>query len=153
TIGGNHWHTHHDWLTFQVGRTIPRAKKRAASATETLPDTATDIANALKGKRTNASTKRTYQSKINVMVRWLQTHHPSLISDDKSLRLPLTFDAVIGFFGHLCAAAHHYDLDDGIWGYQSALVDAYKTRVLSLDPHSDTELRRVLEGYEKVINR
>ncbi|KAJ8561493.1 hypothetical protein ON010_g8188 [Phytophthora cinnamomi] len=39
-----------------------------------------------------------------------------------------------------------------VWGYRSALVDVYRSKLLELDPQLDTELRRVLEGYEKVIN-
>ncbi|KAE8960226.1 hypothetical protein PF011_g30165, partial [Phytophthora fragariae] len=37
-------------------------------------------------------------------------------------------------------------------GYRSALVDVYRAKLLEMDPQLDTELRRVLEGYEKVIN-
>ncbi|POM59321.1 hypothetical protein PHPALM_31967 [Phytophthora palmivora] len=39
-----------------------------------------------------------------------------------------------------------------IWGYRSALVDVYRSKLLGFDPQLDTELHRVLESYEKVIN-
>ncbi|KAE8992815.1 hypothetical protein PF010_g21400 [Phytophthora fragariae] len=37
-----------------------------------------------------------------------------------------------------------------IWGYRSALVDAYRAELY--DPLLDTELRRVLDEYDKAIN-
>ncbi|POM64755.1 LOW QUALITY PROTEIN: Hypothetical protein PHPALM_19667 [Phytophthora palmivora] len=67
--------------------------------------------------------------------------------------------------GHICSTAHAWDrcnLDSNeapsvplsagcVCGYRSALVDVYHSKLLKLDQHLDTELRRVLEGYEKPI--
>ncbi|KAG2779576.1 hypothetical protein PC129_g19205 [Phytophthora cactorum] len=39
-----------------------------------------------------------------------------------------------------------------IWGYRSALVDVYRAKLIELDTQLDTELRRVLDGYEKTVN-
>ncbi|KAG2770460.1 hypothetical protein PC116_g19612 [Phytophthora cactorum] len=75
-------------------------------------------------------------------------------------------DAVLAFFGHICSPAHTCDLDSVhvndatnaplsvsyIWGYRSALVDVYCAKLIELDTQLDTELRRVLDGYEKTVN-
>jgi hypothetical protein len=37
-------------------------------------------------------------------------------------------------------------------GYRSALVDLYKKDHLTLENSLDTELKAVLDGYEKLIN-
>ncbi|ETP38489.1 hypothetical protein F442_13896 [Phytophthora nicotianae P10297] len=34
----------------------------------------------------------------------------------------------------------------------SALLDIYYAKLIELDPQLDTELRRVLDGYEKTVN-
>ncbi|KAG6947034.1 hypothetical protein JG687_00016362 [Phytophthora cactorum] len=88
--------------------------------------------------RTNASTKRTYRSKIKGMTEWLAVHHPDTIdSSTKSIRVSLPKDAVLAFFGHIYSSAHTCDLNrvhangapsatmsvSSIWGYWSAKVD------------------------------
>eukprot|EP00644_Phytophthora_capsici_P008981 jgi/Phyca11/68153/gw1.6.559.1 len=70
------------------------------------------------------------------MTVWLASHYPETIDSDERIRIPLPKDAVLGFFGHICSPAHVCDRDS---------VD-------SKNPQLDMELRRVLEGYEKVIN-
>eukprot|EP00644_Phytophthora_capsici_P013549 jgi/Phyca11/115783/e_gw1.29.489.1 len=76
--------------------------------------------------------------------------------------IPLPKDAILGFFGHICSPAHACDCDgvgspsvplsaSCVWGYRSALVDVYHSKLLELDQPVDTELRRVLDGYEKLF--
>ncbi|KAG3081737.1 hypothetical protein PI124_g19116 [Phytophthora idaei] len=101
------------------------------------------------------------------MKTWLIAHYPSTIDDDtRELRLPLPKEAILTFFGHICSPAHDCDRDginandsssvplsaSCVWGYRSALVDVYHSKLLELGQPVDTELRRVLDGYEKVIN-
>ncbi|ETP31797.1 hypothetical protein F442_19371 [Phytophthora nicotianae P10297] len=101
------------------------------------------------------------------MTTWLASHHPDNIdSKTKKMRIPLPKPAVLGFFGHICSPAHVCERDSVeagassktplsascIWGYRSVLVDVDCAYLSELDPDIDTELRRVLEGYEKVIN-
>ncbi|ETN14130.1 hypothetical protein PPTG_07789 [Phytophthora nicotianae INRA-310] len=126
-----------------------------------------EIAQSLQAKRTNSSTKRTYQSKVNVMKTWLSQHYPGTINTDiMELRVPLPKEAVLAFFGHICEAAFscdHEEMDardaprvplsaSCVWGYRSALVGVYHNKLLELDQPLDTDLRRVLDGYEKEIN-
>ncbi|ETK73404.1 hypothetical protein L915_19662, partial [Phytophthora nicotianae] len=72
-----------------------------------------EIAQSLQAKRTNSSTKRTYQSKINIMKAWLSQHYPGTINTDTSeLRVPLPNEAVLAFFGHICEAGFSCDHED-----------------------------------------
>ncbi|ETK74116.1 hypothetical protein L915_19021 [Phytophthora nicotianae] len=101
------------------------------------------------------------------MTTWLASHHPDNIdSKTKKMRISLPKPAVLGFFGHICSPTHVCERDSVeagassktplsascIWGYRSALVDVDCAYLSELDPDIDTELRRVLEGYEKVVN-
>eukprot|EP00644_Phytophthora_capsici_P006800 jgi/Phyca11/103475/e_gw1.8.808.1 len=100
------------------------------------------------------------------MRTWLSEHHPDTIdASTKELLIPLPKDAILGFFGHICSPAHACDRDgvdskdspsvplsaSCVWGYRSALVDVYHSKLLELDQPVDTELRRVLDGYEKLF--
>eukprot|EP00644_Phytophthora_capsici_P014639 jgi/Phyca11/124673/e_gw1.54.169.1 len=101
------------------------------------------------------------------MTAWLALHYPDTVAiEPQKMILPLPKDAIMSFFGHICSPADACDRDgvssaqastaplsaSCVWGYRSALVDVYRSNLLELDPQLDTELRRVLEGYEKVIN-
>ncbi|ETM33316.1 hypothetical protein L914_19435, partial [Phytophthora nicotianae] len=93
-----------------------------------------EIAQSLQAKRTNSSTKRTYQSKINIMKAWLSQHYPGTINTDTSeLRVPLPNEAVLAFFGHICEAGFSCDHED-------------------IDARDAPRLRRVLDGNERVIS-
>lgn len=84
-------------------------RKRAADATLDV-NGATAIADSFKAKRTKPTTKRTYSSKIRIMVEWIRNKYPDLIDVNDELRhLPLPRDAVLGFFGHLIEPAHVCD--------------------------------------------
>ncbi|KAJ8579002.1 hypothetical protein ON010_g202 [Phytophthora cinnamomi] len=125
------------------------------------------VARSLQAKGKKTSTKRTYQSKVKTMTEWLMAHYPDTIDNTtRHMRVPLPTYAVLAFFGHLCESAHVCDRDgvsaqttasvplsaSCIWGYRSAIVDVYRANFLKLEPRLDTELRRVLEDYEKTIN-
>ncbi|DAZ97624.1 TPA: LOW QUALITY PROTEIN: hypothetical protein N0F65_002243 [Lagenidium giganteum] len=141
-----------------------RGKKRVADLASS--GDAEIVAQKLKAKRTNESTKRTYRSIMNVLVTWLHAHFPA--AESGTVRLPADRDAVISFFGHICQSASRCDGDDesasspsntslsvscgGGGGYRSALVDAYREQGLTFDSSVDGELHRVLEGYEKLID-
>ena len=118
-------------------------------------------------KRTNANTKRTYSSKVNIMVKWLREHYPALVSERGEVQqIPLLKDAVLAFFGYLSEPAHACDVknvhaDDApspplsvscVEGYRSALVDLYRSNTLEIQPNIDAELRLTLDGYDKTIN-
>ncbi|ETM53477.1 hypothetical protein L914_03050, partial [Phytophthora nicotianae] len=72
-----------------------------------------EIAQSLQAKRTNSSTKRTYQSKVNIMKTWLSQHYPGPINTDiMELRVPLPKEAVLAFFGHICEAGFSCDHEE-----------------------------------------
>eukprot|EP00644_Phytophthora_capsici_P011873 jgi/Phyca11/70870/gw1.12.621.1 len=100
------------------------------------------------------------------MTTWLVSHFPDSVDNlTQQMRVPLSKDAVLGFFGYICAPAHTCDQEDVhandasstplltscIWGYRSALVDMYRSKQHELDPQLDRELRRVIDGYEKQL--
>ncbi|KAG6943262.1 hypothetical protein JG688_00017687 [Phytophthora aleatoria] len=55
---------------------------RGQKKSSTSPSDGAAVAQSLQSKRTNTSTKRTYQSKVNTMKTWLATHYPSTINGD-----------------------------------------------------------------------
>ncbi|KAF1784555.1 hypothetical protein GQ600_25325 [Phytophthora cactorum] len=55
---------------------------RGQKKSSTSPSDGAAVAQSLQSKRTNTSTKRTYQSKVNTMKTWLAAHYPSTINDD-----------------------------------------------------------------------
>ncbi|EEY56557.1 uncharacterized protein PITG_10103 [Phytophthora infestans T30-4] len=68
------------------------------------------------------------------MTAWLALHFPQTIdSITKKMLIPLPKEAILVFLGHICSPAHMCDRD----------------KVCAQDT---SKLRRVLKGYEKVIN-
>ncbi|POM73152.1 Hypothetical protein PHPALM_10027, partial [Phytophthora palmivora] len=141
---------------------MARGKKRDA---EDLTDGAV-VAKSLQSKQTKTSTKRTYQSKVSIMIAWLATHFPETIdTNTNKMQIPLSNDAVLAFFGHICSPAHLCDRDNldsksatsiplsvsCIWGYRSALIYVYRSKLLELDTTGYRAPSRP-RSYEKVIN-
>lgn len=143
-----------------------QTQKRAADATSDL-----EVAKRLKDKRTNESTKRTYKSRINVMIEWLKMNSPSSLDASQSwIVIPMQSSVVVAFFGHLCSRAMNQDdigidNDDdtlkselvglsasSVMGYRSALVDLYTAASLELDHDLNLELKVILDGYCKLVN-
>ncbi|KAE9035733.1 hypothetical protein PR003_g7262 [Phytophthora rubi] len=102
------------------------------------------------------------------MTTWLAEQYPDTANADwKTLRIPLPKDAVLAFFGNICSsvdACHRNGIPadeapacrcpllvSGATGVRQS-VDAYRAERYELDPLLDTELRRVLDAYKKVIN-
>ncbi|KAJ8564248.1 hypothetical protein ON010_g7096 [Phytophthora cinnamomi] len=124
------------------------AKQKNAGEKRDAEDPAA-VARSLQAKRTKASTKRTYLSKVKTMTAWLIAHYPDTIDDTTShMHVPLPTDAVLEPFLVISCSAFGFMY----LGYHSALVDVYRANFLELEPRLVTELRRVLEGYEKTIN-
>eukprot|EP00644_Phytophthora_capsici_P008318 jgi/Phyca11/114661/e_gw1.26.378.1 len=68
------------------------------------------------------------------MTTWLVSHFPDSVDDlTQQMRVPLSKDAVLGYFGYICAPAHTCDQED-------------------VRANDASKLRRVIDGYEKVIN-
>ncbi len=108
---------------------------------------AMDVANLMQAKRTNDGTKQNYKSKITVLTKWMSQHQPHALDDHNNLIIPVDANALIMFFGELCAKAavllSASDEDalalpppmsvSAVRGYSSAVVDLYKSRSLKLD--------------------
>jgi hypothetical protein len=62
-----------------------RNKKECTKSTEETPD---DTAQYMKDRRTKTGTKRNYQSKINVIVKWLQHHAPEALDNNNMIHIP-----------------------------------------------------------------
>jgi archaellum component FlaC len=127
------------------------------------------VAQQLQSKRTNDGTKLNYASKVKIITEWMLEYSPESIDEDGHIKIPAEKEAVLKFFGHICSEASKLDstmIDSyendskkkspmsvsNVKGYRSALVDLYKKKHLQLDPCLDTELKAVLDGYEKLIN-
>ncbi|KAJ0405441.1 hypothetical protein P43SY_005060 [Pythium insidiosum] len=134
-------------------------KAKRAEDTELDADGAAEIAKSFKPKRTNASTKRAYSSKVNVMVQWLSTKYAQVVDAQGHLQLPLPKEAVLGFFGHLSGPAHHLLV---VNEEQYVLLARYFQPSLSLDARErfETKLARLekklaeaslLANYAKVV--
>jgi hypothetical protein len=144
---------------------MPRGRKRAVDEAPNGAD-ATNVAQKLKSKRTNSSTKQTYKSKINVMMDWLVVNFPESVDVEQNvIQIPLQKEVVLNFFGHICSRASLRDEqetplpDDSpplsascVKGYRSALVDLYRSAEIELDPALNTELKVLLDGYDKIVN-
>ncbi|KAG6942306.1 hypothetical protein JG687_00019135 [Phytophthora cactorum] len=61
-------------------------------------------------------------------------------------------DAVLAFFGHICSPAHTCDLDSVHVNDATNAPLSVSYMLIELDTQLDTELRRVLDGYEKTVN-
>ena len=145
--------------------TMARGRKRTAPMTLSASDAA-DVAEKLKSKRTNQSTKLTYKSKLRTMIDWLSEHASECLNEDQSdIIIPVPNNVVLNFFGHICAKASQRDEDEStvqdgeaplsvssVVGYRSALVNLYRNQTKELDPSLNTELKVLLDGYQKVIN-
>ena len=92
--------------------TMARGRKRTAPMALSASDAA-DVAEKLKSKRTNQSTKLTYKSKIRTMIDWLSEHASECLNEDQSdIIIPVPNNVVLNFFGHICAKASQRDEDE-----------------------------------------
>ncbi|KAF1329778.1 hypothetical protein FI667_g5621, partial [Globisporangium splendens] len=123
---------------------MPRGRKRTAGD---LPadSGAVDVAQKLTERRACPSMKQTYQRKVNVMTDWLRTHHRETLNDDlQAIRIPINKDAVLAFFGHICAPAWQCDGNSTVGNdklpMSASCVFGYRSALSTLD------------GYQKLLN-
>ncbi len=82
-------------------------KKKQRRQTQELPThtaSAGNVAEIMKGHRTNEGTKKGYYSKIRLMIQWLEVRFPDQVDNDE-LKLPISETAATQFFGYLCSNA------------------------------------------------
>lgn len=124
---------------------------------------------AVQRRRTSDSTKANYQSKVSQFIAWYQIEHPTQVVNG-NLVLPLSNESVIQFFSYKGMAGSNRmhlrskkDLTEAtraeplapstLTGYRTALLDLYRdTLKVSLPDELDQELKKYLEGYEKICN-
>lgn len=137
-------------------------KRKAHEVYEYSPDS---TARFMQSKRTNDGTKQNYKSKIRRMTQWMLQHSSNDVNLDGTLKIPISSESIINFFGELSMnaaillAAKDEDAIElpppmsvsSIRGFRSALVDLYRSRNLKLESSLDHELSNTLDGYEKSI--
>lgn len=61
-----------------------------------------DVAEKLKEKRTNTSTKVAYKSKVKVMVEWLRENAPDCVDESgDTLKIPVQKDSILAFWASM----------------------------------------------------
>ena len=147
----------------QIINTMPPRKSRQptlANASESASS-----AKALADMTTKTGTKENYKGKQRIMIDWLKVNHPSCVNRSDELKIPVSNGPIISFFGNLAQPAHDRSrCNEGdplgpdpmsvscIRGYRSALVFLYTKVDKKLSEKTDTELTKLLDGYEKLIN-
>ena len=130
------------------------------------------IARNMANKKTKESTKKNYNSKINFMLEYLTEYAPEGMESDSndvnSVKIPIDDDVLLKFFGYIMASAHARSKlksrddvppgEDDPWsssqisGFKSAIVALYSAENCKMNERVESQLKGMLDGYEKVIN-
>jgi len=147
----------------------PAAKKAVVDRDVFLDGTdAAAIAVSMADKKTKESTKKNYSSKHKYVVEYLGKHSPSdLLEEGGKIKIPMDEDVLKSFFGYIMASAFARaklkspdEIPDGepdpwsvsqITGFKSAIVSLYTAKNMKLGESLETQLKAMIEGYEKVI--
>jgi len=129
----------------------------------------TTNADELSDKRTEESTKNNYKSKVRQMVAFFKVNAPECITDNDEIIVPLPVLKIKAFFGRLCQEALRRlklanpdelnDEDAEVYSvshvstFRTAIVDIYRSHKISLESELDKELKNILDGYKKIINK
>ena len=148
-----------------------RQRRGRASLYEEVVDfgIGTNNADELADKRTEESTKNNYRSKVKQLVAFLKTNAIECINENDEIIVPLPLPQMKAFFGRLCQealrrlklnSADELNEDDEdvfsishISTFRAAIVDLYRKQSKRLEPDLDKELKNILDGYEKIINK
>ena len=151
----------------------PGNKRKRASITVVMSMDGDEeaVREDLRESKTEQGTKENYSSKIRQFLKYLQDHprHCSNVTEDGKITIPINKEAVLDFFGKVCKPATELAKLEGphqltedypvpysvsqVKGYRSAIVDLYTKEKQVLDQELDTELKTLLDGYEKKICR
>jgi hypothetical protein len=109
----------------------------------------------IQGDRIRASSKRAYESSINMMSNFIKQKYPQYWSDcspSGSIVIPLPADVVMEMFGHLARKS------DGtlkshatVQGYKSGLKNLYRERRVEFCPQLELSLSDFNSGYKRTI--
>ena len=132
-------------------------------------DTGTNNADELADKRTEESTKNNYRSKVKQLVAFLKTNAVECINENDEIIVPLPLPQMKAFFGRLCqealrrlklnSADELSEEDEDVFSishistFRAAIVDLYRKQSKRLEPELDKELKNILDGYKKIINK
>jgi hypothetical protein len=148
-----------------------RQRKGRASIYEEVVDfdTGTNNADELADKRTEESTKNNYRSKVKQLVAFLKTNAVECINENDEIIVPLPLPQMKAFFGRLCqealrrlklnSADELNEEDEDVFSishistFRAAIVDLYRKQSKRLEPELDKELKNILDGYKKIINK
>jgi hypothetical protein len=108
--------------------------------------TSSESAEYIQSKRKKIKTMETYDSRMNILKRWMINKHPEHIDTNNNLMIPLPTSVVMEYFGDLVMEASALDLADQlgtlsdqdhkpksvshIVGFRSALIDLYRSKGL-----------------------
>jgi hypothetical protein len=124
---------------------------------------------AMGDARTEINTKNRYRSCVVDSMIWFQAKRPDCLNTQQTeFVIPIPVDALIKFFGHLCSPAHQRSAmregeklgDDDVEPppyssvslYRSAIFDLWKQLKIPVPADTTLQLKRILDGYEKVLN-
>jgi len=124
------------------------------------------VAINMADKKTNDSTKKNYKNKHKYVAQYFLKNFPTAMDGDK-IKIPIDAASLTSFFGYIMASADARsklrspcDIREGepdpwsvsqITGYKSAIVALYTKVGSRIEASLDTELKAMIEGYEKVI--
>lgn len=143
-----------------------RKRKIVSENTTNLSNQA--LADEMIEKQTKKSTKDAYATKVGIFVDWCKRHRPEALAEQDKVIIPMSTSLVTEFFGYLCIPARERsrvtspedvppDADDPpssstLTTYRSALVDLYRQQKLKISDEWHTQVKSILDGYEKTIN-
>jgi len=161
--------------SFSTSIVTPISNKRQRRGRTSIYEEAVDFgigsnnAEELADKRTEESTKNNYRSKVKQMVLFLKANAAECINEQDEIIIPMPILQVKAFFGRLCQEALRRlklgsadELNEGdedvysishVSTFRTAIVDLYRRRSMTLEPDLDKELKNILDGYKKIINK
>mmetsp|Transcript_24788 Transcript_24788/g.53604 ORF Transcript_24788/g.53604 Transcript_24788/m.53604 type:complete len:558 (-) Transcript_24788:1093-2766(-) len=126
------------------------------------------VAAQMADRRTKGSTKKGYQSKSVHVTLWFEKNRPDCIGPDGKIKIPIPTAAVIDFLGSICRGGYERskvkDADEipedqaepfaysTLSSYRSVIKDLYRQVSTGSGAELDTEIRKVMVGYQKLLN-
>lgn len=150
---------------------MPGKKRSLSQVIDLTAEQLETASKAVMGRRTAASTKTNYASKVKIITEWFAAKYPSALGESGVLVLPLQESHVVEFFTSKCLFGYQrlelkgpeelteLQLEnepfnhDYLAGFRSGLVDLYRSKLGEKLPASlDEKLKTILEGYDKLCN-
>ncbi len=110
-------------------------------------------ASFVSDQRTSAKTKSTYKSHLKKFVDYMSTNFPDTVAANGSLILPLKWESVRSFNGHIASAAYKRrkfkcpnQVPDNIpEPFSSSLMNRYKSAVMNVYRKAGTKMDKELD--------